>query len=356
MKLLDVVAGKRAPAPGAAPPLWLMRQAGRYLPEYRDLRAKAGGFLELCYTPAHAAEVTLQPIRRFGFDAAILFSDILVVPDGLGQKVWFEAGEGPRLEPLGNTGIDGLNVGRVVGHLAPVYDAAARVRAELPHETALIGFAGAPWTVACYMIEGRGSKDWQQARTFALRDPRAFTALLDRLVAATVAHLSAQIDAGADAVQLFESWAAAVPADRFDAWVIDPTRAIASALRARHPGTPILGFPRGAGVNIPRYVAGTGVDAVSLDQSVPTAWARDRLPAEVAVQGNLDPVALLVGGEVMDAAVDRILADLSGRPFVFNLGHGVIKETPPEHVAQLVARVRERQESGGDRNRSCTIC
>ncbi|MCW5773869.1 MAG: uroporphyrinogen decarboxylase [Rhodospirillaceae bacterium] len=333
--LLRVLAGERLDPP----PLWLMRQAGRYLPEYRAIRARADGFLNFCYAPDLATEATLQPIRRFDFDAAILFSDILVVPDGLGAKVAFREGEGPVLEPVLAETLGALKPGRVRAHLAPVYETVARVRAALAHDKALIGFAGAPWTVACYMAEGRGSRDWTAAKTWLWRDPAGFGALIDILIEATIDHLAAQIEAGADCVQLFDSWTGVLPDREFRLYSIEPTRRIAAALKSRHPGIRVIGFPRGSGTMLREYAAETGVDAVSLDYSVPLAVAKP-LQAQVAVQGNLDPVLLLAGGAALMARVAETKAALGGGPHIFNLGHGILPATPPEHVAALVQAVR----------------
>ncbi|MCB9959154.1 MAG: uroporphyrinogen decarboxylase [Rhodospirillaceae bacterium] len=324
------------------PPVWLMRQAGRYLPEYREVRAKAGSFLDLCFTPALAAEVTVQPIRRFGFDAAILFSDILTVPWALDRGVRFVAGEGPRLDPLeGFAKLPEMNAKAVAERLSAVYEAATLARLALTEDVPLIGFAGAPWTVACYMVEGGGSRDFAAVRRQAFADPKGFAALIDGLVAVTVEHLGRQVEAGAAAVQLFDSWAGVLAPSAFRRWVIEPTRAIVRGLRKRcGKGLPVIGFPRGGGVLIPEYVAATGVDAVGLDTAVPVDWARIAIPATTAVQGNLDPMALLAGGKALDAEVDAILNGFAGRPFVFNLGHGIVPETPIAHVEALVARVR----------------
>ena len=322
------------------PPVWLMRQAGRFLPEYRKLRAQIGTFLELCYSPALAAEVTLQPVRRFGFDAAILFSDILVVPDAMGQKVWFEEKVGPQLEPLARRhGLADLTVDRVRAHLAPVYDAASRVKAALDERTALIGFAGAPWTVAAYMIEGHGSRDFAAAKHWALAEPESFATLIDLLVEATAIHLSAQIEAGVEAVQIFDSWAGVLSAQEFDRWSIAPTVKLVRQLKAAHPEVKVIGFPRGCGQRAAEYAAATGVDAISIDYATPAEWARGAL--KCAVQGNLDPVVLLAGGPMMAREVRRLRKVFAGAPYVFNLGHGVLPTTPPEHVAELVRLVRE---------------
>ena len=323
------------------PPLWLMRQAGRYLPEYRALRQQAANFLDFCFRPELAVEGTLQPIRRFGLDAAILFSDILTVPWGLGQKVEFLEGEGPQLEPLRSAAdLDRLQARGIAARLEPVYRTVSGVAAALPKETALIGFAGAPWTVAAYMVEGHGSRDFLVAKGFGLSEPRLFDRLLDIIVAATVEHLSAQITAGAEAVQLFDSWAGVLAEREFTRWVIEPTQAIVAGLRARHPTVPIIGFPRGAGGMLPSYAEQTVVSAVGLDTQVPLAWALDVLPDDLPIQGNLDPAQLVVGGQSMKEAVAAVLARSKGRPFVFNLGHGVPMNTPPEHVAELVRLVR----------------
>jgi len=323
------------------PPVWLMRQAGRYLPEYRELRAKAGGFLDLCYTPEFAVEVTLQPIERYGFDAAILFSDILVVPDGLGQDVSFVEGTGPVLAPVRNADdISKLSTDGVLDKLAPVYETVARLRQRLGTETTLIGFAGAPWTVACYMIEGRTSRDFHNIKALCYRDPALFGRLMDMLVEATVAHLSAQAEAGAEALQIFESHAGILPEDEFRAWVIEPIKRIVGALRSRWPDLPIIGFPRGAGAMYVPFAAETGITAVSLDTTMSLAWANANLPSGMPIQGNLDPVYLLTGGEAMDAAVDRIVHACADRPHIFNLGHGVDKQTKPETVSRLIDRIR----------------
>jgi uroporphyrinogen decarboxylase len=323
------------------PPFWLMRQAGRYLPEYRSVRARAGSFLGLCYTPELATQVTLQPVERFGMDAAILFSDILVVPDALGCKVEFKEGEGPVVERVTEPGdIAHLRLGMVRPHLAPVYETVSRVRTALAPGTALIGFAGAPWTVASYMVEGGSSRDFLAVKRMALDDPDRFQALIDVLVEATTEHLSAQIEAGADAVQLFDSWAGALPGDALDRWCIDPTRRIVQALRARHGPVPTIGFARGIGAFYRAYARGTGVTAVGLDQSVVPSWAAESLPRDVVLQGNLDPIYLIIGGARLKAAVRRILDAWRDRAFIFNLGHGVVPETPPEHVAELAALIR----------------
>ena len=339
-KFLRALAGEAM----AVPPVWLMRQAGRYLPEYRETRAQAGGFLDLVYNPRLAAEVTLQPLRRFGFDAAILFSDILVIPQALGQPLRFTAGEGPQLDRL--TGADDLarlDAGNVDKTLAPVYETLAEIRAGMTREgfadTALIGFAGAPWTIACYMAEGQGSRDYMAAKTWAYRDPAGFDRLIDIVTDATVHYLGRQIDAGAEAVQLFDSWAGAADETLFARYVAAPAKKIAAALRARYPQVPLIGFPRGAGVMYESYARETGVTALGLDTQVPLAQAQ-ALQKILPVQGNLDPAVLLAGGAALDAAVDRLRSALGAGPHIFNLGHGIVKETPPEHVAQLVRRIR----------------
>jgi uroporphyrinogen decarboxylase len=325
----------------AQPPIWLMRQAGRYLPEYRKLRAETGSFLDLCYTPKLAAEVTLQPIRRFGFDAAILFSDILVVPDALGQDVWFVENEGPKLTPIQNT--QAMKILRLEGmraHLAPVYQTVNDLSAMLPRDVALIGFSGAPWTVASYMIEGGSTRDFAAIKRWAFSDPAGFGDLIDLLVEAIADHLCAQVEAGAEIVQIFDSWAGILPETEFKRWIIEPTRALVTLFRNKHPDVPLIGFPRGAGLYYAQYAAETGVSAISLDTTVPTGWAAENLQLKMPVQGNLDPMHLLVGGEGLLEGVQKILADLGKGPLIFNLGHGVVKETPPEHVAALVAAVR----------------
>jgi uroporphyrinogen decarboxylase len=323
----------------AVPPMWLMRQAGRYLPEYRALRAEKGGFLALATDPVAAAEVTLQPIRRFGFDGAILFSDILMVPWALGQDLSFGVGEGPRLEPpLVDHALAALE--RVPERLQPVYATVRRVAGQLPPQTGFLGFAGSPWTVATYMVAGRGSKDQGETRRFAYGDPGAFGAIVDAITAMTVDYLVAQADAGVEAVQLFDSWAGSLSPAQFERWVIAPNAAIVAALKARRPGLVVIGFPKGAGGKLPAYARETGVDAIGLDETVDPVWAAATLPRDLPVQGNLDPLALIAGGAELDRAVDRITAALADRPHVFNLGHGILPDTPIAHVEQLIARVR----------------
>ena len=321
-------------------PIWIMRQAGRYLPEYRELRAKAGSFLDLCYNPEMAAEVTLQPLRRFDLDAAILFSDILVIPDALGQSVRFEAGEGPLLEPITADTLDLLHPQQALEKLAPVIETVRRVRAGLAPEKTLIGFCGSPWTVSTYMIGGRGSPDQHAARMFALTQPEAFARLLDILVEASITYLVAQLRAGADVVQLFESWALNIDEVAFRDWVIAPNRRIVEGVRELVPGAPIIGFPRGAAGNLPAYAAATGVNVLGLDYGTPLAFA-DQLPRTLGVQGNLDPLRLLAGGEQMDRRVREIVTGFQNRPHIFNLGHGILPETPIAHVERLIAVARE---------------
>lgn len=325
----------------STPPIWLMRQAGRYLPEYREVRAKAGSFLSLCYNPELAAEVTLQPIRRFGFDAAILFSDILVVPQALGQKLWFAEGEGPRLEPLASRGrlseIDGLADDR---KLAPIIETVRRVRAALPRETGFIGFCGAPWTVATYMVAGRGTPDQGPARALFGADPALFQAIIDRIVSASISYLNAQITAGVDAVQIFDSWAGVLAPEDFRRWCIAPTKRIVEGVRAVHPQAKIIGFPRGAGRLIPDYVRGTGVDAVGLESDIDRAFVRGEIQPLVPVQGHLDPQVLRAGGSELERETEAILAAFGGAPFVFNLGHGILPDTPIAHVERLLKAVR----------------
>lgn len=322
-------------------PVWLMRQAGRYLPEYREVRAKAGGFVDLCLNPDLATEVTLQPIRRYGFDAAILFSDILMVPHGLGQKLWFQEGEGPRLTPI--TDNASLAVAGLLERLAPIFSTVRQVRAALPAQTELIGFAGSPWTVASYMIEGGGGGDFHAIRKMAFAAPEKLDDIIDTLVEATLFYTRAQIEAGAGVIQLFDSWAGNVGHPLFDRYIIGPTRKIVEGLKHSHPEVPIIGFPRLAGSNLPRYVAETGVHGVGLDTGVSLPWAVATVPPTVTLQGNIDPLALVAGGKALDAAADHVLQQAKGRRFIINLGHGIIPATPPEHVAQLVARVREGQ-------------
>jgi len=324
------------------PPMWLMRQAGRYLPEYRATRKDAGSFLDLCYNPKLAAEVTLQPIRRYGFDASILFSDILVVPDALGQAVTFAEGEGPRLEPIRAVeGLARLSLSKVDEKFGSVWETVARLRQDLPRETALIGFCGAPWTVATYMVEGRGSTDQSAARGWAYRDPVGFSQLIDILTEASIAYLIGQIKAGADVIQIFDSWAGSLAENQFQQWVVMPTARIVNALKSAYPDVPVIGFPKGAASQLAHFVEGTNVDGVSCDTSCPLGVMQQVAARGVVAQGNLDPLLLVAGGDALDRRVDEILDAMTGRRFIFNLGHGIVPETPPEHVAQLVERVRK---------------
>ncbi len=318
-----------------------MRQAGRYLPEYRAIREKSESFLKLCFDPKLAAEVTLQPIRRFGFDAAILFSDILVVPHALGQRVTFEAGEGPRLDALDGPG--SLNrLYAEIDHdvLAPVYETIGLVKEQLPTDIALLGFCGAPWTVATYMVAGFGASEQIPARLFAYRHPDAFKRLIELLIEASAAYLIRQIEAGVDAVQIFDTWAGVLPPDEFATWCMEPCAKIIAVVRAEIPDAKIIGFPRGAATKLERYVETVPVDAVGLDWMIELSFARDRIQTKCPVQGNLDPLALLAGGKALDRAIDAIVETLSPGPFIFNLGHGILPETPIAHVERLIARVR----------------
>jgi uroporphyrinogen decarboxylase len=323
-------------------PVWLMRQAGRYLPEYRELRAKASDFLTLCLTPTLSAEITLQPIHRYGFDAAILFADILLIPHALGQRVWFAEGEGPKLDPLDEAAIRRLNPANVRQALAPVFETIDRVKTKLPKTTALIGFAGAPWTVATYMIAGGGSDDSTPARRFAYAHPEAFEKLLDILVDATTEYLIAQVEAGAEVLQIFESWAGTIPADAVEAYALKPIYRIVEHVRARAPNVPIIVFPRGAGANYPRYAHETDATAISLDAHTSLAFAAEAFPETTVLQGNLDPLALIAGGDALAAGVARIKADTKGRAHIFNLGHGIRPETPVAHVEQLMRLIRTK--------------
>lgn len=337
--LLEVLKGGHR----RTPPMWLMRQAGRYLPEYRAIREKAKSFLDFCYQPELATEATLQPIRRFGFDAAIIFSDILVIPDALGQPVKFVEGEGPRLEPLPLGAVSGLDRGRLTPHLAPVYTALREVRSALAPETALIGFAGAPWTLATYMVAGKGTPDQAFVRKAAYAEPERFQTLIDVLVDAVSEHLVNQVKAGADALQIFDSWAGNLDGDAFMRWTVAPIAEIVRRVKAAVPGVPIIGFPRGGGTRLMAFARETGVDAVGLDWTVSLNTAAV-LQHSVPVQGNLDPLRLVVGGRALDEALDEIMTTLAGGPFVFNLGHGILPETPIAHVERMIARVRRGQE------------
>ena len=320
-----------------------MRQAGRYLPEYRALREKAGDFLNLVFTPEFAREVTLQPVRRFGFDAAILFSDILVIPQALGQMVTFAAGEGPRLDPLADgKALRRLSTEADQNVLGPIYETVRQVKAELGPETALLGFCGAPWTVATYMVAGQGTPDQAPARLFAYREPEAFAGLIDLLVEASAGYLVRQLQAGADAVQIFDTWAGVLPPEEFGRWCIAPTWRIIAKVRAQIPAAKIIGFPRGAGALLARYVEDVPVDAVGLDWTVDRGFARDQIQSRVPVQGNLDPLVLVAGGAALDRAVDDVLDAFAAKPFIFNLGHGIVPETPLAHVEQMLARIRDK--------------
>ncbi len=322
------------------PPLWLMRQAGRYLPEYRETRKRAGSFLDLCYDPDFAVEVTLQPIRRFGFDASILFSDILVVPHALGRDLRFEEGRGPMLTPITAAEIGSLDTGAFHVNLEPVYETVRRLRALLPSETTLIGFCGAPWTVATYMIAGHGTPDQAPARLFAYREPEAFLALLDVLAEQSASYLIRQVEAGADALQIFDSWSGVLDDASFQAFCVMPVAKIVKRVRAVYPDIPIIGFPKGAGANYAGYRTGTGVNGLGLDWTVPTDQARS-LQESGAVQGNLDPLRLVAGGRALADGVEAILHNLGGGPLIFNLGHGITPETPVSHVEEMVRMVRE---------------
>lgn len=333
--LLDTLKG----ITGDRRPVWLMRQAGRYLPEYRALRAEKGGFLELVYDCEAAAEITLQPLRRFGFDGAILFSDILIVPYAMGQDLAFTAGEGPRLSPqLVDGAWQQLEPARE--RLDPIYRTVGRVVEQLSPGVAMLGFAGSPWTIATYMVAGQGTKDHAAARQLAYRDPGAFGSLIGAIEALTVDYLIGQIDAGAQAVQLFDSWAGSLAPAQFEQWVIGPNARLAAAIHEKRPGIPVIGFPKGAGAKLAPFARETGVDALGVDETIDPFWISAQLPVGMPVQGNLDPMLLLAGGPELDRGVDRVLAGFADRPHVFNLGHGIDKETPINHVEQVLARVR----------------
>lgn len=329
--LLRVFAGETL----TRPPWWLMRQAGRYLPEYKKLRAKAGDFVELCLSPQLAAEITLQPVRRFAMDAAILFSDILLLPWALGQDLAFRERRGPVLDPpLGPDTLGRLDPRGIV-RLEPVFETVRRVKEALGPDTALIGFAGAPWTVAAYMVEGGANRDFLRVKDWAYRDPASFGILIELLTEATIEFLSGQIAAGAELVQLFDSWAGVLSEDAFEKWSIGPARRIVAALKARFPDCPVIAFPRGAGVLYERYVAETRVDGISIDTAVPAGWAAERLQSQAVIQGNLDPVLLVAGSAALDEAVTTLCSRLGPARYVFNLGHGVLPQTPPENIARL---------------------
>ena len=323
------------------PPIWLMRQAGRYLPEYRAIRAEAGSFLRFCYDPESTVEATLQPIRRFGFDASIVFSDILVVPDALGQRVTFESGEGPRLTPITTArGFEALHDKLDLAHLAPVFETIRRLKRELPSGTPLIGFCGAPWTVASYMVAGRGTPDQAPARILAYRDPQLFQSIVDKLVEASISYLREQVEAGADVIQIFDTWAGVLPAGEFERWCINPIAAIVAGLRAKHPDIPVIVFARGVGPRLLELKDATGANALGLDTATDPHWAARTVPVSTVLQGNLDPLALIAGGQALDAAVGRILAAFRHRPHIFNLGHGILPETPIANVERLMDLVR----------------
>lgn len=336
-RFLQALSGKAV----SPPPVWLMRQAGRYLQEYREVRAQAGGFLDLCYTPELAARVTLQPIERYGFDAAILFSDILIVAHALGQKVWFEEGKGPQLEPITREAeLSRLSMDHVDETVAPIYETVSRVSAALDHETALIGFCGGPWTVATYMVAGQSTPDQAPARMWAYRDPDGFARLIDIVVEASVVYLSGQIKAGAQAVQIFESWAGTLPDSEFRRWVIAPTQKLVNALRALHPDIPIIGFPRASGPMYIDFLRETGVNALGCDTALSLEWMKANLQPHTVVQGNLDPLLLVAGGKELERRAREIRDTLSSGPHIFNLGHGIVPQTPPEHVETLVKTIR----------------
>lgn len=337
--MLAVLNGEKV----SPPPIWMMRQAGRYLPEYRQLRTEKGSFLDLVYDSDAAAEVTLQPLRRFpGLDAAILFSDILIVPFAIGQNLSFVAGEGPRLTPpLVSSALPDLQA--FPARLEPIYETVRKVKAALDPAKTLIGFAGAPWTVATYMVAGQGSRDQGETRQLAYSDPGLFGAIIERIETVTLDYLSGQIEAGAEAVQLFDSWAGSLAPAEFERWVIDPTSRIAGAIKARHPEVKVIGFPKGAGGKLPAYARETGIDAIGLDETVDPVWANQQLPPDLPVQGNLDPLALLSGGEGIKEAVGRVLDAFAGRPHIFNLGHGILQQTPIAHVEQMIAEVKTRR-------------
>jgi uroporphyrinogen decarboxylase len=336
-KLVRALNGETVPTP----PFWFMRQAGRYLPEYREVRKTAKNFLNFCYTPDLAVEVTLQPLRRLHADAAIMFSDILVIPDALGQDVAFKEGEGPVLEPIRDVqGLASLDAGRLHEHLAPVYEILGRLRKEIPDETALIGFAGAPWTIAIYMVEGRGGTECGRARTWAYQDPDGFGQLIDLLVDTISRYLIRQVESGAEVLQLFDSWAGVLSEQQFRRWIIEPNRQIVERVKAVHPDVPIIGFPRNAGALYRDFVEQTGVDGVSLDHTVSLKWAKENIQPFCTVQGNLDNHILLAGGQALEDSVVDILKAFSDGPFVFNLGHGILPPTPPENVERVAEIIR----------------
>ena len=335
--ILQVLAGEKTPCP----PIWLMRQAGRYLPEYREIRSTSESFMKFCFNPKLASQATLQPIERFGFDAAILFSDSLVMPEALGQKVSFEQGEGPRLEPISSP----EEMNRILEHadmnvLNPVFETIDRVKAKLPSRVALIGFCGAPWTVSTYMIAGRDTPDQAPARLFAYRHPREFRALIDRLIRASVDYLELQVQAGVEVVQIFDSWAGVLPADELEEWSFKPMTAIASELKRRCPGIPVIAFPRGVGSHLVKFSESAEFDALSLNTAEDPAWVASNVQIRKPVQGNLDPLALLAGGDALRFSIRNILENFAQGPHIFNLGHGILPSTPIEHVELLVREVR----------------
>lgn len=335
--LLNVLAGKTM----AVPPIWLMRQAGRYLPEYREVRQTAGSFVDLCLNPELAAEVTLQPIRRFGMDGAILFSDILIVPYGLGQPLKFVEGRGPVLEPVSDrAALERLDPTALRARVGNVFETVERVRADLPENVTMIGFSGSPWTVITYMVEGGSSKDYATTKRWAYSDPEGFQALIDLVVEGTIDYLRGQAEAGAEVLKLFDSWAGVLSTSLFRMAVIEPTKRIVSAIKADYPDLPIIGFPRAAGAHYLDYIDEVGVDAVAVDTAMPIRWAAENIQSRMPIQGNLDPIALIAGGNALDQEVDAILEAAASRPFIFNLGHGILPTTPIEHVEQLLKRIR----------------
>jgi uroporphyrinogen decarboxylase len=341
--IIKVLKGNKA----TRPPLWLMRQAGRHLPEYNKLRLQSKNFLDLCYSQDLCVDATLQPIKRYGFDAAILFSDILVVPDALGQHVQFIPGTGPVLQPISTVKeINELNINRLLQHLSPIYKAIEKsvlCLKDFPSKPALIGFVGAPWTLATYMVEGGSSRDHQKTRRWAYESPKEFNQLIDLLIDATSQHLLQQIESGVEVIQIFDSWAGVLSPLQFDRWVIEPTKKIIDRIKVKFPDLPVIGFPRGAGLLYKNFIEETGVDAVSIDSSVPLNWAVENLQKNVVVQGNLDNLALLVGGDLLEAEITNVLTAFSNGPFIFNLGHGVLPDTPISHVERLVERVHSEK-------------
>lgn len=333
--LLDTLRGHKP----TKPPMWLMRQAGRYLPEYRELRAEKGGFLDLVYDSEAAAEITIQPLRRFGFDGAILFSDILIVPHAMGQGLEFLAGEGPKLSPpLLEANL--TEFAPKPERFDPVYETVRLCRQQIGENITMLGFAGSPWTVATYMVNGEGSRDQHATRELAYTDPERLQSIIDAIVETSITYLRGQIDAGAEAVQLFDSWAGSLAPDQFERWVIAPNAAITAAIKQSHPDTPVIGFPKGAGAKLAQYARETGVDAIGLDETVDPVWANEELPQGMPVQGNLDPLMLMAGGRAMSDRIEFIIEAFADRPHIFNLGHGIGQFTPIEHVEQLVAAVR----------------